>query len=63
MAWFGIIFKTDIRHISEHLIVGITTGYMGSLTTFSGWNQAMVSMSSKDYWAYAIAGIVLGTSS
>ncbi|KAM3403353.1 hypothetical protein ACQJBY_006847 [Aegilops geniculata] len=60
MAWFGIIFKTDIRHISEHLIVGITTGYMGSLTTFSGWNQAMVSMSSKDHWAYAIAGIVLG---
>nr|BAK02196.1 predicted protein [Hordeum vulgare subsp. vulgare] len=63
MAWFGIIFKTDIRHISEHFIVGITTGYMGSLTTFSGWNQAMVSMSSKDHWAYAIAGIVLGTSS
>ncbi|KAM0884069.1 hypothetical protein ACQ4PT_031206 [Festuca glaucescens] len=60
MAWFGIIFKTDIRHISDHLIVGITTGYMGSLTTFSGWNQAVVSMSSKDHWAYAIAGIVLG---
>jgi len=63
MAWFGIIFKTDIRHISDHLIVGITTGYMGSLTTFSGWNQAVVSMSSKDHWAYAIGGIVLGTSS
>uniref|UniRef100_A0ACD5U4Y5 Uncharacterized protein n=1 Tax=Avena sativa TaxID=4498 RepID=A0ACD5U4Y5_AVESA len=60
MAWFGIIFKTDIRQISDHLIVGITTGYMGSLTTFSGWNQAVVSMSSKDHWTYAIAGIVLG---
>ncbi|CAM0956144.1 unnamed protein product [Alopecurus aequalis] len=60
MAWFGIIFKTDIRYISDHLIVGITTGYMGSLTTFSGWNQAVVSMSSKDHWVNAIAGIVLG---
>lgn len=60
MAWFGIIFKTDIRHISDHLIVGITTGYMGCLTTFSGWNQAMISMSSKGHWAYAIAGILLG---
>ncbi|OEL31298.1 hypothetical protein BAE44_0007684 [Dichanthelium oligosanthes] len=41
IAWFGIIFKADIRNISDHLIVGITTGYMGSLTTFSGWNQKM----------------------
>nr|CAB3495214.1 unnamed protein product [Digitaria exilis] len=47
MGWFGIIFKADIRHISDHLIVGITTGYMGSLTTFSGWNQKMVGLSSK----------------
>ncbi|CAN6288728.1 unnamed protein product [Urochloa humidicola] len=60
MGWFGIIFKADIRHISDHLIVGITTGYMGSLTTFSGWNQKMVGLSSKGHWVYAIAGIVLG---
>ncbi|KAF8689165.1 hypothetical protein HU200_041947 [Digitaria exilis] len=49
----------DIRHISDHLIVGITTGYMGSLTTFSGWNQKMVGLSSKGHWVYAVAGIVL----
>ncbi|KAF8728156.1 hypothetical protein HU200_018739 [Digitaria exilis] len=60
MGWFGIIFKADIRHISDHLIVGITTGYMGSLTTFSGWNQKMVGLSSKGHWVYAVAGIVLG---
>ncbi|XP_006662077.1 uncharacterized protein LOC102715793 [Oryza brachyantha] len=60
MGWFGIIFKADIRHISDHLIVGITTGYMGSLTTFSGWNQKMVSLSSRGHWVYAVAGIVLG---
>uniref|UniRef100_A0A0E0E9S4 Fluoride ion transporter CrcB n=1 Tax=Oryza meridionalis TaxID=40149 RepID=A0A0E0E9S4_9ORYZ len=60
MGWFGIIFKADIRHISDHLIVGITTGYMGSLTTFSGWNQKMVGLSSKGHWVNAVAGIVLG---
>lgn len=60
MGWFGIIFKADLRHISDHLIVGITTGYMGSLTTFSGWNQKMVGLSSKGHWVYAVAGIVLG---
>lgn len=60
MGWFGIIFKADIRYISDHLIVGITTGYMGSLTTFSGWNQKMVGLSSKGHWVYAIAGVVLG---
>ncbi|KAJ1296188.1 hypothetical protein BS78_01G280300 [Paspalum vaginatum] len=60
MGWFGIIFKADVRHISDHLIVGITTGFMGSLTTFSGWNQKMVGLSSKGHWVYAVAGIVLG---
>ncbi|CAD6204542.1 unnamed protein product [Miscanthus lutarioriparius] len=60
MGWFGIIFKADIRYMSDHLIVGITTGYMGSLTTFSGWNQKMVGLSSKGHWVYAIAGVVLG---
>ncbi|EER91904.1 fluoride export protein 1 [Sorghum bicolor] len=60
MGWFGIIFKADIRYISDHLIVGITTGYMGSLTTFSGWNQKMVGLSSKGHWVNAIAGVVLG---
>jgi fluoride ion exporter CrcB/FEX len=60
MGWFGIIFKADLRRISDHLVVGITTGYMGSLTTFSGWNQKMVVLSSKGHWVYAVAGIVLG---
>jgi fluoride ion exporter CrcB/FEX len=60
MGWFGIIFKADLRQISDHLVIGITTGYMGSLTTFSGWNQKMVVLSSKGHWVYAVAGIVLG---
>lgn len=60
MGWFGIVFKADLRDISEHLVIGITTGYMGSLTTFSGWNQKMLNLSSEGHWAYAVAGIILG---
>ncbi|XP_078168031.1 fluoride export protein 1-like isoform X1 [Carex rostrata] len=60
MGWFGIVFKPDLRHVSEHLTVGITTGYMGSLTTFSGWNQKMLLLSSKGHWMFAVAGMLLG---
>ncbi|KAJ4821525.1 camphor resistance CrcB family protein [Rhynchospora pubera] len=60
MGWFGIVFKPDLRHVSEHLAVGITTGYMGSLTTFSGWNQKMHLLSSKGHWMFAVAGMLLG---
>ncbi|XP_074557378.1 uncharacterized protein LOC141813331 isoform X2 [Curcuma longa] len=41
-------------------MVGLSTGYLGSLTTFSGWNQKMLESSSRGHWADAIAGIVLG---
>ncbi|KAJ3681786.1 hypothetical protein LUZ60_014359 [Juncus effusus] len=60
MGWFGIVFKPELRQISEHLTIGITTGYMGSLTTFSGWNQKMLLLSSKGHWMFAIAGMLLG---
>lgn len=60
MGWFGIVFKADIRQISDHVVVGLTTAYLGSLTTFSGWNQEMLDLASKGHWVYAVAGIVLG---
>ncbi|KAK8961811.1 hypothetical protein KSP40_PGU011972 [Platanthera guangdongensis] len=60
MGWFGIVFKPDLRYVSEHLVVGITTGYMGSLTTFSGWNQKMLDLSAEGHWTFAVAGIILG---
>ncbi|KAL8160882.1 hypothetical protein V2J09_012371 [Rumex salicifolius] len=41
MGWFGVVFKTDIANVSDQLAVGLSTGYLGSLTTFSGWNQKM----------------------
>ncbi|KAF3334807.1 CrcB-like protein, Camphor Resistance (CrcB) [Carex littledalei] len=61
MGWFGIVLKPDLCHVSEHLTVGITTGYMGSLTTFSGWNQKMLLLSSKGHWMFAVAGMLLGS--
>ncbi|XP_078434873.1 camphor resistance CrcB family protein isoform X2 [Wolffia australiana] len=60
MGWFGLVFKGDVRHVSDHLAVGLTTGFMGSLTTFSGWNQKMLILSSQHYWVFAIAGFILG---
>ncbi|WOL04098.1 hypothetical protein Cni_G12819 [Canna indica] len=60
MGWIGFVFKADIIYVSDHLLVGLSTGYLGSLTTFSGWNQKMLESSSNGHWAYAIAGIVLG---
>jgi fluoride ion exporter CrcB/FEX len=62
MGLFGVVFKPDLRNVSEHLTVGITTGYMGSLTTFSGWNQKMLLLSSKGHWMFAVAGMLLGMS-
>ncbi|KAG0483688.1 hypothetical protein HPP92_011772 [Vanilla planifolia] len=60
MGWFGIVLKGDLCHVSEHLAIGLTTGYLGSLTTFSGWNQKMLNLSSESHWTYAVAGIILG---
>ena len=60
MGWIGFVFKADILHVSEHLLVGLSTGYLGSLTTFSGWNQKMLESSSKGHWVYTVAGLILG---
>lgn len=60
MGWFGVVFKADIRHISEHLAVGLSTGYLGSVTTFSGWNQKMLVLASKGHWTFAVGGTILG---
>ncbi|KAK7348974.1 hypothetical protein VNO80_23776 [Phaseolus coccineus] len=60
MGWFGVVFKGDISHVSEHLAIAITTGYLGSLTTFSGWNQKMLELSVSGHWLFAALGFVVG---
>ncbi|CAJ1974855.1 unnamed protein product [Sphenostylis stenocarpa] len=60
MGWFGVVFKGDISQMSEHLAIAITTGYLGSLTTFSGWNQKMLELSVSGHWLFASLGFLLG---
>ncbi|XP_056843490.1 fluoride export protein 1 isoform X2 [Raphanus sativus] len=60
MAWFGVVFKADIARFSEFLAIGLSTGYLGSLTTFSGWNQKMLDLSADGQWLYALLGFLFG---
>ncbi|KAI4337782.1 hypothetical protein L6164_016157 [Bauhinia variegata] len=60
MGWFGVVFKGDITRVSEHLAIALTTGYLGSLTTFSGWNQKMLELSVNGHWLYAVLGCLVG---
>lgn len=60
MGWFGVVFKGKISRMSDHLAVGLSTGYLGSLTTFSGWNQKMLDLSVNGHWVFAVLGFVLG---
>ncbi|XP_045803254.1 fluoride export protein 1-like [Trifolium pratense] len=60
MGWFGVEFKKDISHVSEHLAIAITTGYLGSLTTFSGWNQKMLELSASGRWVISSLGFLIG---
>ncbi|KAK1438358.1 hypothetical protein QVD17_04166 [Tagetes erecta] len=60
MGWFGSVFKGDISNFSPELAVGLTTGYLGSLTTFSGWNQKMLELSVDGHWVFSFLGFLLG---
>ncbi|KAL2893179.1 putative fluoride ion transporter CrcB [Bienertia sinuspersici] len=60
MGWFGVVFKSKISHMSDPLAVGISTGYLGSVTTFSGWNQKMLDLSINGHWVFAVLGFVIG---
>nr|XP_043639094.1 fluoride export protein 1-like [Erigeron canadensis] len=62
MGWFGTVFKGDISKFSPELAVGLTTGYLGSLTTFSGWNQKMLELSVNDRWLFSVLGFLIGLS-
>ncbi|OIV97926.1 hypothetical protein TanjilG_12683 [Lupinus angustifolius] len=61
MGWFGVVFKGDIiSNVSEHLAIAITTGYLGSLTTFSGWNQKMLELAVSGHWLFSALGFLIG---
>lgn len=60
MGWLGVVFKSDISKVSDQLAIGLTTGYLGSLTTFSGWNQKMLDLSVEGQWVFAVLGNIIG---
>ncbi|KAL4598963.1 hypothetical protein ACB092_11G093200 [Castanea dentata] len=60
MGWWGIVFKADISSVSDYLAIGLTTGYLGSLTTFSGWNQKMLDLIVDGHWVLAVLGFLVG---
>ncbi|KAG6655567.1 hypothetical protein CIPAW_05G226300 [Carya illinoinensis] len=49
MGWWGTI-----------LAIGLTTGYLESLTTFNAWNQKMLDLSVDDYWVFVVLGFLVG---
>ncbi|PIA27000.1 hypothetical protein AQUCO_08400040v1, partial [Aquilegia coerulea] len=60
MGWLGVVFKGDISCVSDLLAIGLTTGYLGSLTTLSGWNQKMLDLSIRSRYIHAASGIIRG---
>ncbi|KAF4389023.1 hypothetical protein F8388_026752 [Cannabis sativa] len=60
MGWFGVVFKGDISRVSDFIAIGLSTGYLGSLTTFSGWNQKMLELSVEGHWVSSVLGFLIG---
>ncbi|KAG8379900.1 hypothetical protein BUALT_Bualt07G0137300 [Buddleja alternifolia] len=54
------VFRGDIMEVSNHLAIGLSTGFLGSLTTFSGWKQKMLELSVNGQWAFTVLGIIIG---
>ncbi|CAN4121058.1 unnamed protein product [Withania somnifera] len=60
MGWIGVVFKEDISRFSSQLAIGLSTGFLGSLTTFSGWNQKMLELSVEGQWVFVVLGYLIG---
>ncbi|XP_038697838.1 fluoride export protein 1-like [Tripterygium wilfordii] len=61
MGWLGVVFKEDISSgVSDFLAIGLSTGFLGSLTTFSGWNQKMLDLSVNGDWLFCLLGFLIG---
>ncbi|XP_058088100.1 fluoride export protein 1-like [Magnolia sinica] len=61
MGWLGVVFKANISRVSDLVAIGLTTGFLGSLTTFSGWNQKMLELSADGRWVVSIVGYIIDT--
>jgi fluoride ion exporter CrcB/FEX len=60
MGWVGVVWKADIAAFSELLVIGLSTGLMGSITTYASWNQALIFLVTKGLWVRSIVGLIIG---
>ncbi|KAH9305831.1 hypothetical protein KI387_010235, partial [Taxus chinensis] len=60
MGWVGVVFKRKISLFSEALAIGLSTGLMGSITTFTSWIQKMVNLTTEGHWLSGIIGFLIG---
>lgn len=60
MGWVGVVWKADISAFSELLVIGLSTGLMGSITTYASWNQALIFLVTKGLWVRSIVGLIIG---
>ncbi|XP_050213743.1 uncharacterized protein LOC126665086 [Mercurialis annua] len=60
MGWLGVVFRREIGNVSDDLGVGLTIGYLGSLSSFSGWNQKMLILIVNDHLVFAAVGYLIG---
>ncbi|KAG0597449.1 hypothetical protein M758_UG339600 [Ceratodon purpureus] len=60
MGWVGVVLKKDIAAFSDLLVIGLSTGLMGSITTYASWNQALIYLVTKGLWVRSIVGLIIG---
>nr|XP_028962210.1 uncharacterized protein LOC103421977 [Malus domestica] len=65
-GWFfldgvvGCCFRRRYILYVRLFAIGLSTGYLGSLTTFSGWKQKMLELSAEGHWVFALLGFLIG---
>lgn len=60
MGIVGVACKAQIAKYSELIAIGLTTGLMGSITTYASFNQDMAELFVAGRWEKALFGIILG---
>ncbi|XP_057835976.1 uncharacterized protein LOC131046294 isoform X1 [Cryptomeria japonica] len=60
MGWVGVVFKNNINVFSEALAIGLSSGLMGSITTFTSWTQVTLNLTTEGHWVTGIIGLLLG---
>ncbi|CAM6128215.1 unnamed protein product [Calypogeia fissa] len=60
MGWVGVVFKKDIAMFSEHLAVGLSTGLMGSITTYAAMMQRNLAIMVSGSWVTGLFGLLVG---